>query len=80
MSTIRSKMFIGLHVKYPLFLSDFKENLIFSTDFQKILKYQISWKSIQWEQSCTMQMDRWRHDEAYRHLSQFSEVTKMRNK
>jgi len=30
-------MFIGLHIKYTLFLSDFNENLIFSTDFQKTL-------------------------------------------
>jgi hypothetical protein len=29
------KMYIGLHVKYPLFLSDFKESCIFSTDFEK---------------------------------------------
>jgi len=34
-------MYIGFHVKYPLFLSDVSEIGIFSTDFRKILKYQI---------------------------------------
>jgi len=29
-------MYIGLHVKYPLFLSDFYETWIFSTYFRKI--------------------------------------------
>ena len=33
---------ITLHVKYPLFLSDFKETSILSTDFRKTLKYKIS--------------------------------------
>jgi len=30
-------MYIGLHVKYPLFLPDFNENLILPTDFRIIL-------------------------------------------
>ena len=34
-------MYIGFHEKYPLFLSDINETSIVSTDFRKILKYQI---------------------------------------
>ena len=34
------------HVKFSLFLQDFNEILIFSTEFQKTLKYQISSKSV----------------------------------
>jgi len=33
------KMCIGLHVNYPLFLSDFSESFILSTAFRKRLKY-----------------------------------------
>ena len=47
-----------IHVKYLLFLSDFIEIWIFATYFLKIIKYQISRKSVQWELTCTKRMDR----------------------
>jgi hypothetical protein len=36
------KNVIVLHVNNPLFLSDFNETLIVSTDFLKIIKYKLS--------------------------------------
>jgi hypothetical protein len=56
------KSCIGIHVTYPLFFSDFNETWVLSTDFRKILKFQISWKSAQWEPSCPTWTDRhtWR--------------------
>jgi len=32
-------MSIGLHVKYPLFLSDFNKFWVFPTDYLKVIKY-----------------------------------------
>jgi hypothetical protein len=34
-------MYIGLHAKYPLFLSDFNQTGIFSMGFRKIVKYKV---------------------------------------
>jgi len=52
------KMNIGLQVKYPLFLSGFKE-LEFLKRFSKYTQYQISRKSVRWEPSCSMRTDGW---------------------
>ena len=49
---------VGFDVNSSLFLSDCNETRNFSANFQNILKYQISRKSIQWESSCSMRMDR----------------------
>jgi hypothetical protein len=78
-SEVLTQMCIGLHVKYPLLLSDFNETWIFWTDVRKILKYQILWKSVQWERSCSMRIERQKerrpdgHDESNSHFSQFYE-------
>ena len=68
------KMYIGLYVKYTLFLSDSNENWIFETDFRK--KY----SNIKFHENLSngnlifacRQTDR--HDEANNHLSQFFEL------
>jgi len=40
-----------------LLLSDFNETGIFSTDYRKVISYQISWKSVHWQSSCSMRAD-----------------------
>jgi len=50
-------MYIGLYVKFPLLLADFNETCILRTNFCKASKYQISWKSVQWEPSCSLRTE-----------------------
>jgi len=52
------KMYIGLHIRYPLFLSDFNNTLFFTIGIRKILKYQTSRKSAQLEPSSKQTEDR----------------------
>ena len=54
-------MYVGLHVKYPLFLWEFKWIWIISTYFRSIFKQQISWKSTQWKPRSSMQKDGQKH-------------------
>jgi len=58
------KMLIGHYEKCPFFLPNFNESWTFSKN-----NYQISWKSVQREPSCSMRLDR--HDEAWCRFSQF---------
>jgi len=72
-----SKMYIDLHVKYPLF-SDIKEPFIFSTEFRKILNMKFQENVIasgsrsvpcgRMDEQADWKTDR--HDEVNNHFSQ----------
>jgi hypothetical protein len=57
------------HVQYLSFLTDFNETSIFSTYFRKMLKYKISWTSVQLQSTCSRRKNR--YDEGNSHFSQF---------
>jgi hypothetical protein len=62
-------MYTG-HVKYPLLLSYFIETCIFHDRFsKKILKYQISWKPIHREPSCSTWKSRYDRIVAFRNFA-----------
>jgi hypothetical protein len=44
--------------KVPVILSNFNKTWIFPIDFWKTHNHQISWKSVQFELSCSMQTDK----------------------
>jgi hypothetical protein len=67
------RMCTGVHAKEPLLLSEFNQTWIFSTDFRKIPKYQISWKSIQRQPSCSIRVDGQTPVEANSYFLQFCE-------
>jgi len=56
-------MYLVLHVMYPPLTSDLTEIWVFSSHFWKMFKYQILWKSVQWEPTCSM----WRDGRTNRH-------------
>jgi hypothetical protein len=51
--TSNNETYLRLHVNCPIFLSDFDQISIFSTDFDKRLQNKISLKSVQWERMRT---------------------------
>ena len=50
-------MYIGLHVKYPLFLSHFTELRFSRHIFEKPSSTKLKKKTIQWELSCSKRTD-----------------------
>ena len=54
---IQRDMYTHLHVRYTSFFLYFNPIRIFSTNFKKVVKYQISRKSIQWRPSCSMRTE-----------------------
>jgi hypothetical protein len=59
-----------LQVKYTLFLSDFDKTRTFSIISEtKFSKYQISWKSVHWESSCSVRSNMTKLTVDFRHFT-----------
>jgi hypothetical protein len=76
MREIWPKIYIGLHLKYPLFLYDFNETWVFSIGFRKYPNIKFnenrpSERRVFLRLLTDEQTDR--HDEANSHFSQFCE-------
>jgi len=68
-------MYIGLHIKHLLFLTDFNQTKIFSTDFRKYINSKFR-ESAQWEPSF---MRACKHDKA-NSFHNFVHVSKKNNR
>ena len=53
----KSETRLRLRVYCPIFLANFKEIRIYSTDIHKSAQYQISWQYVQWEPRCDIQTE-----------------------
>jgi hypothetical protein len=78
LSEMLSQMYIGLHVKYPFFLSDFNKTV--STDFRKILKYQISCPSSGSRVVTRRRTDGWTNGGTWRSQQLFFKILRKRLK
>jgi hypothetical protein len=60
-------------VNFSLFLSEFNKTCNFSLYYPKILKYQTSYTSVQWQPSCSLKTSRqsYRHEDANNRFPQF---------
>ena len=63
--------------KVHVILVMFSSKLNYSKHFQTILKYKISWKSVQWKPSCSMRTDRQTDRQTGRQTDWLTDMTKL---